>query len=857
MSEIITVQDLETLKKHEIFESEVLTGKVGGLATGANIDYATNAVTGQVQKTLPAILRDLGFEPASFDFTTGGTLGVNDRDKAVLWPLAGGGDGFWYNWEGALPKVIPAASTPYTTGGVADGAWRPVGDISLRAELAEDTGFVMIGTPSGTLKDTLAARWANSGADKKEIVFELPLLFPDYNAILAAHPTWTYIYPGAFTRGDDGKIYIQYGPNSSAAVERFVVVYSATGTYLGYYQTNSGALNSGNFAFAAEGVVVTSYYGGTRLFVGDAFGSILEYDITSAPYGSTLTLMSSHQVGLYNQFAFLNGVWAVEQAPPSSGHWVQRDVIAYFNSSFVMMGHTQLSMQDSGYVSVNVNDYGSRMTKRQGLALAPGVLLGGYGGVFISASTVEAPTNYQGVKAFAADGSKMVEALSSPSKFIAKLIADGRPSTRIENEGICYYGGDVFTLWINTDRAQPNAHTGGVLITKEFSMTPNLDLSGAVVVPPGYSHEKIATGVFPRTLDGTVLTNPITGTVMTSMVDVLDFMQYAGQKKVMIYTSSTPLLDLNGVAIPSATTVTLTTLNNFTFDIETTSTEKVKRYRIRFVDNDYIQELALGHESRFIRIAGTDDAGTLTFNRILGRTRGNTADVDANQILIIDQQNNSAGASTLTIGGGSSVYRSTTAIQFATNPTMTATGGTIRWRMDDVTFRPFADNLYWLGTAGNRVKEIFAAIGAINTSDGREKTEPLDITDTVLDAWGDVNIITFQWLESIRLKGDDARWHFGVIAQQVRDAFIAHGLDGCDYGLLCYDEWGDQFEPVIEIRENQETGKTEEHHSGEMKLVIEKGNRWGIRPDQCLFLEAAYQRRRCDRIEARLATAGL
>lgn len=757
-------------------------------------------------------------------------------------------DGEAYTWSGSIPvdgKVLTAGSTPNDSGGIGPGLWGVKLTSSLLDALTSAEGAGMVGTKHGTVENALSGRWANSGADRKEIVFELPLLFPDYNAIMAAHPTWTYIYPGAFTRGDDGKIYIQYGPNISSAVERFVVVYSATGTYLGYYQTNSGALNSGNYAFACEGVVVTSYYGGTRLFVGDAFGSILEYDITSAPYGSTLTLMSSHQVGLYNQFAFLNGVWAVEQAPPSSGHWVQRNVIAYFNSSFAMLGHTQLSMQDSGYVSVNVNDYGSHMTKRQGLALAPGVLLGGYGGVFISASTVEAPTNYQGVKAFAADGSKMVEALSSPSKFIAKLIADGRPSTRIENEGICYYGGDVFTLWINTDRAQPNAHTGGVLITKEFSMTPNLDLSGTVVVPPGYSHEKIAVGVFPRTMDGTVLTNPLTGDVMTSIKDVLDFMQYGGQKRVVIYTSSTPLLDLDGVAMPSATTVTMTTLNNFTFDIETTSTEKVKRYRIQFVDNDYIQELALGHESRSVRISGTDDAGTITFNRILGRTRGNTADVDANQILIFDQQNNSAGASTLTIGGGSSTYRSTTAIQFATNPTMTATGGTTRWRMDDVTFRPFADNLYWIGTAGNRVKEIFAAIGTINTSDGREKTAPLDITDAVLDAWGDVQLITFQWLESVRQKGEDgARWHFGVIAQQVRDAFIAHGLDGTDYGLLCYDEWG-SAEVVVD--ENGEI----------VSPAIEAGNRWGIRPDQCMFLEAAYQRRRCDKIEARLSKAGL
>jgi len=134
----------------------------------------------------------------------------------------------------------------------------------------------------------------------------------------------------------------------------------------------------------------------------------------------------------------------------------------------------------------------------------------------------------------------------------------------------------------------------------------------------------------------------------------------------------------------------------------------------------------------------------------------------------------------------------------------------------------------------------------------------LPIDDAVLDAWADVQLITFQWLDAIRAKGEDvARWHFGVIAQQVRDTFIAHHLDGCDYGLLCYNEWGDEFEPIIDVRKNPETDELEEYETGELRQTQVAGNRWGIRADQCLFLEAAYQRRRCDRIEQRLCAAGL
>jgi len=51
MSDVITVADLEETKKHNKFHVDVITGRTG--------DYATNAVTGQVQKTLPATINDI------------------------------------------------------------------------------------------------------------------------------------------------------------------------------------------------------------------------------------------------------------------------------------------------------------------------------------------------------------------------------------------------------------------------------------------------------------------------------------------------------------------------------------------------------------------------------------------------------------------------------------------------------------------------------------------------------------------------------------------------------------------------------------------------------------------------------
>lgn len=141
--DVLSLADLQTAKKHQIFEAEVITGKQGGVAGGADIDYATNQVTGQTQKTLPAVLRDAGFRPASFTFASGGTLNVNDADLAVLWPSPTG-DGMYYSWHGALPKIIPAGSSPETTGGVSDAAWKLVGDTGLRGDLAGPNGYTLI-----------------------------------------------------------------------------------------------------------------------------------------------------------------------------------------------------------------------------------------------------------------------------------------------------------------------------------------------------------------------------------------------------------------------------------------------------------------------------------------------------------------------------------------------------------------------------------------------------------------------------------------------------------------------------------------------------------------------------------------
>ena len=112
--------------------------------------------------------------------------------------------------------------------------------------------------------------------------------------------------------------------------------------------------------------------------------------------------------------------------------------------------------------------------------------------------------------------------------------------------------------------------------------------------------------------------------------------------------------------------------------------------------------------------------------------------------------------------------------------------------------------------------------------------------------------------DAVEKKGEAARIHAGVIAQQVVQAFEKHGLDATRYGLLCYDKWEDEYEtvevedePAVLDSEGNEVTPAQTHT--EQRLVTAAGDRYGIRYSEALCLEAAYQRRRAQRMEERIA----
>jgi hypothetical protein len=126
-------------------------------------------------------------------------------------------------------------------------------------------------------------------------------------------------------------------------------------------------------------------------------------------------------------------------------------------------------------------------------------------------------------------------------------------------------------------------------------------------------------------------------------------------------------------------------------------------------------------------------------------------------------------------------------------------------------FRPSTDNVTALGGPANRWSVVYAATGAINTSDERQKQQIKPIDSAALRAWAKVEYCQYKFNDAVEKKGADARWHFGLVAQRVKEAFESEGLNAFEYGVLCYD-----------------------NADGE--------DRYGIRYEEALVLECAYLR---------------
>jgi hypothetical protein len=101
------------------------------------------------------------------------------------------------------------------------------------------------------------------------------------------------------------------------------------------------------------------------------------------------------------------------------------------------------------------------------------------------------------------------------------------------------------------------------------------------------------------------------------------------------------------------------------------------------------------------------------------------------------------------------------------------------------------DNTIDMGAAASRFDDIYATNGTIQTSDRNEKQDIAELTDAeqrvAVAAKGLMR--KFRWRDAVEAKGDAARTHFGIIAQDLQAAFAAEGLDAGDYAMFISTTW--------------------------------------------------------------------
>jgi hypothetical protein len=123
------------------------------------------------------------------------------------------------------------------------------------------------------------------------------------------------------------------------------------------------------------------------------------------------------------------------------------------------------------------------------------------------------------------------------------------------------------------------------------------------------------------------------------------------------------------------------------------------------------------------------------------------------------------------------------------------------------------DNVIDLGKPESRFDDIYATNGTIQTSDRNEKQDIEALSDAeqrVAVACKGL-IRKFCWKDAVAEKGDAARIHFGIIAQDLQDAFAAEGLDAGRYAMFISSTWWETDRVVPAVEATDDTEAVAEH----------------------------------------------
>lgn len=127
---------------------------------------------------------------------------------------------------------------------------------------------------------------------------------------------------------------------------------------------------------------------------------------------------------------------------------------------------------------------------------------------------------------------------------------------------------------------------------------------------------------------------------------------------------------------------------------------------------------------------------------------------------------------------------------------------------------PGTDDAQDFGSSLKRWDDIYATNTTIQSSDRelKQDIEELSEAETRVAQACKGLLRKYRWKDAVAQKGDEARIHFGIIAQDLEDAFTAEGLDAGRYGMFVKNTWwtADRIIPAVEAVEAVEAVYDEE-----------------------------------------------
>lgn len=237
-------------------------------------------------------------------------------------------------------------------------------------------------------------------------------------------------------------------------------------------------------------------------------------------------------------------------------------------------------------------------------------------------------------------------------------------------------------------------------------------------------------------------------------------------------------LDLGDASDPDGGRIVYDSGSNLTF-----STASVERLRIDASGNVLLGKTTADNTTEGFTFYGTHDGVSIVKAEgaplILNRLTNDGG-------IAVFRKNGSTVGSIGSRSGSSNLF-----INSTSNSGRLACNSTEKYGWNLTTFWATTDNANDLGSTSSRWDDVYATNGTIQTSDRNEKQdiEVLTAAETAVAVACKGLLRKFRWIDSVTEKGDDARIHFGIIAQDLQDAFTAEGLDAGRYAMFISSTW--------------------------------------------------------------------